>query len=90
VGVDLFADDDRRHAAEQVAFEALQPVLRSRGNLRSAAADYLRDEAFIAAVGHTLAAPPAGRLQLPRLEDLAERVAVLEERLQRLESKLGA
>jgi hypothetical protein len=86
---DEFADDDKRHAAEQVAFEVLQPVLRSRGTLRSAAADYLRDEAFVAAVRETLASPPAGRLQLPRLEDLAERVAVLEDRLQRLERRLN-
>ena len=83
-----FRDDDQRHAAEIVAFEVLNPALRSRGRPRQAALAYLHDQAFMDDVRAALAAPPAGRLVLPRLADLAHTVADLERRVQDLEHEV--
>jgi hypothetical protein len=82
-----FRDDDQRHAAELVAFEVLNPALRSRGRPRQAALAYLHDKAFVDDVRAVLKAAPAGRLVLPRLADLAHTVADLEQRVSALERK---
>lgn len=52
-----FADDDHRHAAEMIAFEVLDPALRSRGSPRRSARDLFDDSSFHA---DDAAVPKAG------------------------------
>ena len=86
---DLLVDDNARHAAELIAFEVLDPALRSRGAPRREALELRVDPTFRRSVEQLLGAAPAGRLVLPRLTDLASRVADLELRLARVEELLG-
>lgn len=83
-----FSDDDHRHAAEMIAFEVLDPALRSRGNPRRAAAELTRDATFRAAITELLNSAPSGRFIPPRIADVAADVRKLAERVSRLESAL--
>lgn len=85
---DLLNDDNARHAAELVAFERLDPALRSRGTPRREAVELCADPDFRRAVEQLLEAPPTGRLVPPRLTDVAARLAELESRLARVEEAL--
>jgi hypothetical protein len=84
---DLLRDDEARHAAELIAFEVLEPALRSRGRPREAALTLAADDSFIERVREILTAPPAGRLILPTLAGLSERVRELETRLAAIERR---
>lgn len=57
--------------------------------MRQAAGDLYEDEAFRAEMTKLFDAPPAGRLVLPRLSDVIERLAAVEARLETLEKRLG-
>jgi hypothetical protein len=81
----LFEDDDRRHAAELVAFDVLDPALRSRGRPRQAALSYLNDPSFVTNVRQVLSAPAAGRFVPPKVADLGTAVADLQRRVDALE-----
>jgi hypothetical protein len=86
----VFADEDSRRAAELVAFDVLDPVLRSRRNPRQAASELYADAAFYKAMTDVFESAPVGRLILPRLPDLAQRVADLERRVSQLEGRAEA
>jgi hypothetical protein len=81
-----FADDDQRHAAELLAFTVFDPVMRSRGRPRRAAVDHMKDASFARELRAVLEGPPAGRLVLPSMLDLAARVTDLEARVAALEA----
>jgi hypothetical protein len=83
-----FADKAARHAAEEIAFEVLKPVLRSRGKTPKAARERLDDPGFRARMQRLFKAP-TGRLTLPRLWDLADRVSDLERQVSELQRQLG-
>jgi hypothetical protein len=83
----LFEDDDRRHAAELVAFDVLDPALRSRGRPREAALGYLNDQTFVDAIRKALSGPAAGRLVLPKVADLGTAIADLQRRVEALERR---
>jgi hypothetical protein len=85
---DLLTDDNARHAAELIAFERLDPALRSRGNPRREAVELCADMNFRRSIEQLLAAPPAGRIVLSRLTDVAGRLTELEARLARVEQAL--
>lgn len=70
-----FSDDNSRAAAELVAFDVLDPALRSRGRVSQAARILAVHDAFIAEMKALLSGQPAGVYQPPRLLDLADRVA---------------
>jgi hypothetical protein len=80
-----FADRDLLHAAELVAFDVLDPVLRSRGNPTAAAMAVYQDEKFRAEWERAFTSAPTGRLVRTRLQDLARQVLRLEERVSALE-----
>ncbi len=82
---DRFHDDDQRHAAELVAFDVLNPALRSRGRPRQAALDHLHDQRFLKEIRTVLRGDPAGRLVVPKVADLANAIADLKRRLDALE-----
>ena len=86
---DLLTDDNARHAAELIAFELLDPALRSRGAPRREAIQLRADPGFRRSIEQLLEAAPAGRLVPPRLTDLASRLDDLELRLARVEELLG-
>jgi hypothetical protein len=71
-------DEDRRHAAELIAFDVLDPALRSRGIPRREATALKSDSHFRQTIQRLLSEPPAGRFTPPRLPDLANRLADLE------------
>lgn len=82
------ADKSYREAAELVAFDLLNPALRSRGRPTAAAAALAAQPAFQEEVQEMFSSPPDGRYWPPRLDGLAERVRVLEARLAELEARL--
>ena len=79
------ADDDHRHAAEMIAFEVLDPALRSRGSPRRNARDLFDDAGFRAEMVQLFQTSSTGRFTPPRLTDLAAEVRSLRARLSQLE-----
>lgn len=84
-----FADDDHRHAAEMIAFEVLDPALRSRGSPRRSARDLFDDSSFHAEMTQLFRKPATGRFTPPRLSDLAAEVRSLLVRLSELEERVA-
>jgi ribonuclease HI len=80
-----FSDRTTLAAAELVAFDVLQPALRSRGGIPAAAQTLADDDGFRARIT-TLLGAPSGRLDIPQLIDVIERLAELEARVARLEA----
>jgi hypothetical protein len=76
-------------AAELVAFDLLEPALRSRGGITERAKQLYADAAFVESMQAMLAGEPVGRLIVPTLLDALERIAQLEQRLAALEQKLS-
>lgn len=81
-----FSDGAARHAAELVAFDVLDPALRSRGNPTAAALALYQDAKFKSEMDALFRGQPNGRLVLPNLQDLARRVESIERRLAALEA----
>jgi hypothetical protein len=77
-------------AAELVAFDVLDPALRSRGGIRGEANRLYGSDEFRAGMRSLLVGRPAGRLVLPRLVDALARIAALERRVEQLEAQLTA
>jgi hypothetical protein len=84
---DLLDDDDARHAAELVAFDVLDPALRSRGRPRQNALTLAGDPKFVKRIRNVLTGPPNGRLILPTPAGLAERIRDVETQLATLERR---
>jgi ribonuclease HI len=80
-----FSDRTTLAAAEILAFERLQPALRSRGGITAAARSLANDDGFRARI-NTLLDMPSGRLDIPQLIDLIDSLAELEARVARLEA----
>ncbi len=72
-----------------VAFNVFEPALRSRGNTSNKALEIYKDESFITKMESLLSGDPAGKLILPSLEYLFERLLELEKRVNKLENKLA-
>lgn len=83
-----FAERARLEAAEMVAFDVLQPTLRSRGASQVEARRLYEDTGFYAEMSALFAAEPAGTLAIPTLPDALERIAELERRVAALEARL--
>ena len=76
-------------AAELVAYDVLEPALRSRGGVTNRAKELYRDDDFFEEVEQLFRGEPAGTLKLQTLSDALGRIASLEERLARLEKGLS-
>jgi hypothetical protein len=81
-----FSDSTDRAAAELVAFDVLEPALRSRGGINKAARERASEDILRSKMSALLEGAPTDRLALPSFAELAERVEELERRLDRLES----
>jgi hypothetical protein len=82
-----FSDDVRLQAAELVAFDVLEPALRSRGGIGEAARALSKDN-LRTQMDRLFRGQPSGRLTLPALGQLANQVADLERRLASIEQQL--
>ena len=70
-----------REAAELVAYDVLQPVLRSRGAVTTRAKELYRDDDFYEEMEALFRGQPRGKLIIPNLHHALARIAALEERL---------
>ena len=85
-----FSDEAHVLAAELVAFDVLDPVLRSRGQPHEKAQSLANDEPFRSAMARLFTEDATGRLRIPSLRDALERLDALEERVRALESEMSA
>ena len=74
-----------REAAELVAYDVLDPALRSRGAVTNRAKELYRDDAFYEEMESLFREEPRGKLIIPSLHDALERLAALEKRLAKLD-----
>lgn len=75
-------------AAELIAFEVLNPVLRSRAGLDVAGQELINDQQFAGAMRELLSAEPTGRVTFPTLSEAFRRIETLEKKLERIEKLL--
>ncbi|MEK9985238.1 MAG: hypothetical protein VW879_10890, partial [Opitutae bacterium] len=68
-------------AAELIAFEILNPVMRSRGKVQEAARELSLVDQFKDEIEQLIENGPTGTLQIPSMQDLLERIEVLEQRV---------
>jgi len=82
-----FADSSMLAAAELVAFDVLDPALRSRGTIPEQAKRFYKDESFNSTMQILFKGEPSGCLTVPTLQSAFERIVVLESRIGELEKK---
>lgn len=86
-----YPDFLKRHvleAAELMAFEVLDPTLRSRENIQEKAIQLFGDEKFREEMRLLFSSEPKGRLIIPTLKDALKRIKELERRVTALEKRL--
>lgn len=76
-------------AAELVAFDILNPILRSRGAIQDKARQLYSDEAFRKEMETLFQGKPAGQIALMTLQEAFERITALERRVEDLERCLS-
>ena len=72
-------------AAEMVAFEVLNPALRSRGNVDNAGMDLFKDEKFNTNFTELFEGEPTGSIEFPSLADAMLKISTLEKKVNKLE-----
>lgn len=83
-----FEETEKLKAAELVAFDVLNPVLRSRGAVNRSALQWASDKAFYEEIKDLFDSSPTGKIRFPSLTDVMGRINELEERIQQLEKSL--
>jgi hypothetical protein len=83
-----FADTNVLEAAELVAFDVFEPTMRSRGAVGKAASALAQDDATRREFRALFEGPPTGRLDLPALPEVVDRLEELETRLAEIEKRL--
>jgi hypothetical protein len=83
-----FASDVKRLAAELVAFDVLDPTLRSRAGIRAESLKLSQRTPFRRRMTSVFEGKPAGRLQVLALPDVAAQLAQLHERVAMLEDHI--
>ncbi|SVD97943.1 uncharacterized protein METZ01_LOCUS450797, partial [marine metagenome] len=83
----IFDQRDQLDAAEMVAFECLNPALRSRGSRSQAAQKVLKRKGFQAQMKALFSGEPTGEKNIPTLQMALQRVRELEARIEKLESR---
>lgn len=82
-----FHDETWLLAAELVAFDVLEPTLRSRGQPQEQARQLYADPQFSSQMRALFSGEPTGRLSLLTLQDAFDHLAALEERIRALEAR---
>lgn len=75
-------------AAELVAFDVLDPVLRSRGTVSGEARSLYKDEEFQLRMRELFQEDASGCFMVPNLQSAFERILALETRLAELEQRI--
>lgn len=88
-GHDDFSQRNVLEAAEMIAFDILDPALRSRGRSQHKAVELLNDLHFVAEMESLFNSLPAGSLYLPSLDEALDRIDKLEQRVAHLEKIVG-
>lgn len=83
-----FAERDVLEAAELVAFDVLEPALRSRGGITERAKQLYDTPEFYEKMRLLFSGEPTGRLAIPSLAEALEQIADLGQRLARVEKWL--
>ena len=81
-------DKAGREAAEIIAFDILNPVLRSRGKKNKSALLLCEDKEFYEEIKKVFTQLPNGRLMILTLERALERIEKLEKRISKIEQEL--
>jgi len=84
-----FAERHVMEAAELVAFDILNPILRSRGAIQEKARQLYSEETFRANMMELFQGEPSGQILLMTMQDAFERIADLERRVLELERVLN-
>ena len=84
---DLFISASNLTAAELIAFNQLNPIIRSQGNKKQAS-DILNDEDFVNGMVQLFQGEPSGELNIVDLTQALQRISKLEDRIRQLEEKL--
>ena len=82
-----FSDKAYREAAEVVAFEVLNPSLRSRGKVTKRAKDILEDQTFRDEMARLFRGDPSGVFRPKTLDNLVNLVLELHNRVSELEKQ---
>ena len=82
-----FSDEAYREAAEVVAFEVLNPSLRSRGNVTKQAKPILEDRTFCDEMARLFRSKPSGVFYPKTFDNLADLVLELHNRVSELEKQ---
>ena len=83
-----FSEKHVLQAAELVAFDVLDPALRSRGAIQEEAKELYADEAFYENMMAIFQGESTGRLVIPTIQDALEKITELERRLDDLEKRV--
>jgi hypothetical protein len=83
-----FEDTEKLKAAELIAFEILNPVLKSRGAVNKSALQWVSDKTFYEEIKDLFESSPTGNIKFTSLSDAFERINKLERRVQQLETLL--
>lgn len=75
-------------AAESVAFDVLNPVLRSRAGAQKSSRPFYEDESFYAEMKALFAGEPYGCLTLPTFREAILRIASLEEQMVNIQRRV--
>jgi hypothetical protein len=86
---DDFTKRPALEAAELIALEVLDPVLRSRGAIKGEAKRLYEDKEFKQRIQKLFQSEATGCLIVPSLADLIWQMAEIEKRVSGLESRLG-
>jgi hypothetical protein len=73
--------------AELVAFEVLQPILRSRQTMSPPVEFIASQKSFASRMRTVFTGQPSGRIKIPRFHDVLQKLSELEERITHLEHK---
>lgn len=84
-----FKERHMLEAAELIAFDVLNPALRSRGKAQKNAELLYTDDNFRKEMRSLFSSKPTGRLILPSLNDALDRIKTLEKKVARLENLLA-
>lgn len=83
-----FSNPAAREAAELVAFDLLDPALRSRKGIGKAAQELLTSSRFRKEMETLVKKGPTGHLRIPSLEQVWRKLSAIEDRLDRIEERL--
>ena len=83
----LFVEENNLTAAELIAFNQLNPIIRSQGNKKQSS-QILSDENFVQEMVQLFQGEPTGELNIVDLNQALQRISKLEDRIRQLEEKL--